>query len=145
MFGTGCGDITINLDGECVKAVCRGGKWIAELPAKKAGGPYELTVCADGEKTVVKNVYTGRVYLLAGQSNAEFQLCQSNTDPALYEDDGLLRNYHVVRPWCVPDVFPADAGWRAAEKDGVGSWSALGYLTGRKIRKTEGGRIRSFT
>ena len=90
VFGTGCGDITVSLDGDCVKAVCGGGKWIAELPAKKAGGPYELTVCGDTEKTVVKNVYTGRVYLLAGQSNAEFQLCQSNTDPALYEGLELI-------------------------------------------------------
>ena len=41
------------------------GKWIATLPAMKAGGPFELVV----NDVVVKDILVGDVWLCSGQSN----------------------------------------------------------------------------
>lgn len=139
IFGEGDGVITVAFAGKTVSAVSRGGRWFAEFPAAEPGGPYTLTVSGDGESVTVNDVYVGRVYLLIGQSNAEFRLEESNTPPDEYKDDALLRNYFVKRPWITPDVLPEK--WAAAGKEKVGAWSAIGYLTGKKVREAAGGAV----
>lgn len=131
VFGNGHGDFTVSFSGEerTVKAC---GKWCVEFPPKKAGGPYEMTVTDGTETVTVKNLYIGRVYLLIGQSNAEFRLCQSKTDRSEYADDPLLRGFFVKRPWIENDVL--EEVWAEAEADKVGDWSALGYLVGKLVR-----------
>ena len=44
------------------------GKWRARVSTPSAGGPYELSF-DDGEKTVLKNVLVGEVWICSGQSN----------------------------------------------------------------------------
>ena len=132
VFGEGNGVVSVRFLGEERTAkAC--GKWCAEFPPQKAGGPYEMTVTDGTETVTVKNLYIGRVYLLIGQSNAEFRLVESNTPGKDYESDGLLRGFFVKRPWIENDVLAEE--WKEAEKTGVGLWSALGYLTGRNVRK----------
>ena len=140
VFGEGEGDVTVRFNGN-TKTVSAKGKWIVELPAQKSGGPYELEISSGDFNKVIKNVYVGLVYLIAGQSNAEFRLCESDEPETGYMSDELLRNYFVCRPWIPEDVFKPDAGWRAAEKDKVGQWSAIGYLAGRALRRETGKAI----
>lgn len=138
IFGEGEGSASVRFCGRTADAVSRGGRWIAELPPVNAGGPYELEICLDGEITVLKDVYVGKVYLVAGQSNAEFRLCESDEPGSGYLDDPLLRNYFVARPWIENDTYGPDDGWRRAEKTAVGDWSAIAYLAGRAVRRTTG-------
>ena len=138
VFGESDGRVTVKLCGIEASAVPVSGRWVACLPAMSSGGPYELEVRDDREVTVIKDVYVGRVYLVAGQSNAEFQLSYSD-EPALgYRDDRLLRNYFVRRPWIDGDPFDPGGGWKAAKKDSVGAWSAIAYLAGRAVRSMTG-------
>lgn len=137
VFGEGDGDVTVRFCGE-EKTVSASGKWLVEFDKREAGGPFELEVSADGFYKAVKNVYVGRVYLIAGQSNAEFRLCESDEPLTGYKDDALLRNFFVCRPWIDADVFKPGDGWRCAEKDTVGQWSAIGYLAGRALRRETG-------
>ncbi len=136
IFGEGDGEATVRFTGYEKTVRSHNGKWVAELPPQTAGGPYELTASLNGETVTVRNVYVGAVYLISGQSNAEFRLCESNTDKSEYKDDGLLRCYFVKRPWIGNDVL--EQKWTAAEKNGVGNWSAIGYLVGKKIREERG-------
>ncbi|MBO4868461.1 MAG: hypothetical protein J5585_01980 [Clostridia bacterium] len=138
VFGEGDGPVTVRLCGAEKTVMPQDGRWLAELPAMSAGGPYTLTVCCGGERAVINDVYVGIVYLLAGQSNAEFTLGESSEPESNYECDPLLRNHFVKRPWLDPDVFGADDGWRAARADTVARWSAIAYLAGRETRRLTG-------
>jgi len=139
IFGDGEGTATVVFDGEEKTVTSDGGKWEAEFSPRTAGGPYELTAVLNGETVTLKNIYVGKTYLLIGQSNAEFRLCESNTDKSEYKTDDLLRNYFVRRPWIENDVL--EQTWATAEEDKVANWSALGYLVGKKIREERGGAV----
>ena len=145
VFGESDGEITVRFRDSEVTVVPDNGKWIAKLPAAEAGGPYELEVCGDGERVILKNVYVGRVYLVAGQSNAEFQLCSSNEPESGYETDPLLRNYYIARPWYDPDPCKTGDGWLTAKKENVGAWSAIAYLAGRETRRITGKAVGVIT
>ena len=138
VFGESDGAVTVRFCGSEVTAGPKRGRWIAELPAEDAGGPYELEVCGDGETVLVGDVYVGRVYLVAGQSNAELQLFSSDAPLSGYKDDPLLRNYFVRRPWYEEDPCDPGSGWTAAKRETVGAWSAVAYLAGLETRKTTG-------
>jgi len=147
VFGTGDGVAEISFCGEKARAVSAGGKWLAVFPARPAGGPYELEIVLNGERTLIKNVCVGKVYLVAGQSNAEFTLEESNTPQSLYASDGDLRCFFVERPWCETEPMTTRDGWQTASKEKAGKWSALGYLTGRLAReraKTPVGLVSCF-
>ena len=138
VFGDGDGEITVRLCGAASTVTARGGKWCATLPAMEAGGPYELEISDGADKTVVNGVHVGKVYLVAGQSNAAFQLRLSDEPEAGYADDALLRNYFVKHPWSKDDPYDPGDGWVSAKKSSVGSWSALAYLSGREARALSG-------
>ena len=138
VFGQGDGDVTVSFNGNKKTVKAKDGKWLAELPAAEAGGPYELEISSDGSDTVIKDVYVGQVYLIAGQSNAEFRLCESDEPETGYGSDCLLRNFFINRPWLPEDVFAPGDGWRLAEKETVAQWSAIAYLAGRALRRETG-------
>ncbi|MBP5731036.1 MAG: hypothetical protein J6X19_07510 [Clostridia bacterium] len=129
------------------------GEWVVELPAGEAGGPFEMRITliasqsaggqtfvetfvpAEGQTFVLRDVYVGKVYLLAGQSNAEFNLAESTTPPEQWVGDPMLRNYFVDRPWIPEDVFAPGSGWMPARTHEIGRWSALAYLVGQSMRR----------
>ncbi len=145
VFGESEGDVAVRFRGAEVTARSTGGKWIAEMPESEAGGPYELRIEGDGIATVLRDIYVGRVYLVAGQSNAEFQLCSSNEPESGYINDPLLRNYYIARPWYSPDPCKPGDGWISAEKENVGAWSAIAYLAGRETRRLTGKAVGVIT
>lgn len=46
--------------------------WTASLSPLPAGGPYTLTIGGGGYKKTIEGVYVGDVFVLAGQSNMEW-------------------------------------------------------------------------
>ncbi|MBQ9879432.1 MAG: hypothetical protein IJM45_03255 [Clostridia bacterium] len=138
VFGYSDGLVTVKFCGAETKATPENGRWVAELPGAASGGPYELEVSGDGEVRTLKDVYIGRVFLVAGQSNAEFQLASSSEAATDRADDPLLRNLFVPRPWYKEDPFDPGDGWVRAEKGGVGAWSAIAYIVGRETREMTG-------
>lgn len=145
VFGEGEGKVKVRLCGAEAEAVSRNGRWVAELPPMSAGGPYELEVIFGGEVTVIKDVYIGIIYLVAGQSNAEFQLSSSSEPESNYKDDALLRNFFVTRAWYEDDPFSPGDGWLKAKADGIGAWSAIAYLSGREVRALTGKAVGVIT
>ncbi|MBQ7475517.1 MAG: hypothetical protein IJS78_06310 [Clostridia bacterium] len=141
VFGTGDGHVRVEFLGRAAEADSEDGEWIVTLPPTEPGGPFTMDVIFPDERVTVRDLYAGRVYLVAGQSNAEFRLSESNTPPDEYEDDPLLRNYFVDRPWGEGDPLSSENGWYRAKADEVGDWTAIGYLTGRRIRRAVGGAV----
>jgi len=145
VFGESDGEVAVKLGGFTATAQPKAGRWAAELPPMSAGGPYELEAAGDGCSVLVKDVYVGRVYLVAGQSNAEFQLSSSDEPESSLEDDPLLRYFFVRRPWYEDDPFAPGTGWLRAGKDAVGAWSAISYLVGRETRNATGKAVGVIT
>lgn len=133
VFGEGDGRIIVRIAGK--KAVCEAadGRWEAVLPAMKAGGPYRMSVKHGREKTIVEDVYIGTVIVMAGQSNIQFKLKESSSDPASWTGDPLTRSFSLPRIEAGEPYTPDD-GWIRCEKSDAGNWSAIGYLVARNLR-----------
>ncbi|RYY10562.1 MAG: sialate O-acetylesterase, partial [Cytophagaceae bacterium] len=66
--------VTVSFQGKTYAATTgTDGQWRVQLPAMKAGGPYELKVDASNH-LVVKDVLLGDVWFCAGQSNMELPM-----------------------------------------------------------------------
>lgn len=115
----------------------QGEKWVAKLPAMKAGGPYIMTVSTATNTRTINDVYVGSVVMIAGQSNMQFKIQDSSTNPADCPADALLRSYTLPRLEEGEPYGPAD-GWIVCTSENVKNWSAVGYHVGAEIRKQTG-------
>jgi sialate O-acetylesterase len=77
-----------------------GGKWRLSLPAKPAGGPYELRAESGGDQAVFKDVLLGDVWLLSGQSNMAVSLLFAQDDFQKEIKGGA--NYPAIRQFTIP-------------------------------------------
>ena len=134
IFGTGGGSVEIELCSNTYSGIEVGTEWCAELPPMDYGGPYELKITLDGRERIIKDVYIGDVYILAGQSNLQFKLKESDYPAELYTTDPLLRFFHNERPEQSESFFPQD-GWVDARADRDGGFSCIGYFVGTYLRK----------
>ncbi len=132
VYGTGEGMAEISFAGQTRTVTAKEGAWEAEFPPMAYGGPYRLTMKFPEGEVVLEDLYVGEVYLMAGQSNMQFKLKESNAPKALYRENPLLRMFSTDRLEKSDRFTPAD-GWVTARADTVGDWSALGYLTGDLI------------
>ncbi len=132
IYGEGEGEAEVTFAGEARKAVSRCGVWEAEFPPMDYGGPYCLRVTYQDGEEVFTNVYVGEVYLMAGQSNMQFKLKESNAPAAYYQTNPLLRLFSAHRIEKT-DRFTPEDGWVPATEENAGDWTALGYLMGNKL------------
>ncbi|MBP5227806.1 MAG: hypothetical protein J6336_10525 [Kiritimatiellae bacterium] len=136
IHGTGEGKALAVFNGKRAEAVAANGNWSLELPAEPYGGPYTLDLTLDGRTVTFEDIYVGEVYLLAGQSNMQFKLGESDTAKERYEDLPLMRSFSLPRPEPEPHT-PAD-GWVPCTKNDAGNWSAIGYHFGRTLQAKKG-------
>lgn len=129
--------IRIAFAGFETEAVSQSGKWEAEFAPMDYGGPFELKVTSESEEFLLNDIYIGKVFLCAGQSNIEFTMKESNTPKELYKSDNMLR-YFSVDKILYNDYFSASDGWFLCEKETVPEWSAIGYLTGIEVCQRDG-------
>ena len=134
IFGTGGGLAEIEFFGKSYSAEMVGAKWEMELPPMPYGGPYEMNVTLDGRKQTLHDIYIGDVYLLAGQSNMQFKLKESDYGEDMRGDDWLLRLFSTERVSAGESFFVQD-GWVKAKKTNAGEWSCIGYFVGKELRK----------
>ena len=164
VFGTGNGHASAEIAGAKGSAVSDNEKWCIELPSHDYGGPYTLTVYMNDFSVEINDVWFGDVYLLAGQSNIQFKLLNTNTPREYYETNENLKMFsvdllvdygkHVMTDngWMSLDAdgklipvrgehFFAKDGWVSAKEDEVQFWSALGYLFGNALQKKTGRKV----
>ena len=64
--------ISVEFSSYTVKTLTdKDGKWKAELPPVKAGGPFILTIKSKADRITLKNILIGDVWYASGQSNME--------------------------------------------------------------------------
>lgn len=129
--------VTVTLAGATATATAGpSGKWLARLPAMKAGGPHTLKV-AGSSTAEVKDVLVGEVWLCSGQSNMEWAVSRSQNAEQEIAEGNHPRIRHIKIPHTPAeepqDRVPSD-GWEAAAPETVGDFTAVGYFFARNLQ-----------
>lgn len=136
VFGEGKGKGSIEFDGK-EYFVKSDGYFEIELDPHGYGGPYELKYSFGKNVGVIKNIFVGEVLLLAGQSNLQFTIGESEYEKSHVEiaDNRLIRAYTTKRLEKNQELQEED-GWVECTKENLLKWSAIGYhLAGRISRE----------
>jgi sialate O-acetylesterase len=114
------------------------GRWVLELPAMKAGGPYQLIVTGKN-RLVLDDILIGDVWICSGQSNMEMVVVKVRNEV----EEKALANYPQIRLMTIPKsekqtpVEETPADWFVCSPKTVGYFSAVAYFFGREIHQQE--------
>jgi sialate O-acetylesterase len=112
------------------------GKWIAELPAFSAGGPYEMLVVGSSE-VKLDNLLFGDVWFCSGQSNMEWRVSQSLNAEAEIAGADFPRIRHIKiphRPSTKPESDVPSDGWMECQSETVAGFTGVGYFFARHLQ-----------
>jgi sialate O-acetylesterase len=138
-------EVAVTLNGQTVKTTAdTAGKWRVDLNlVDSPPGPFEMTVQGKNAITI-KDVLVGEVWLVAGQSNAGFEMdkiLDSKKEVATAEDP-LLREYKVIEtPSLTSDQDDCPGFWRVVTPGSTRSFSALGYFLAKSLRQELNGPV----
>jgi sialate O-acetylesterase len=113
------------------------GKWMLQLPAMKAGGPYTMEITGKN-KIVLHDILIGDVWLCSGQSNMVHQM---KLHSVRYEAEIAGANYPAIRQFWIPtltdlqglrDDLP-DGSWKSANPVDVLEFSAVAYFFAKDL------------
>lgn len=129
--------VSVKFNGKTYHAKTNDGKWILQLPAMKAGGPYTMKI-AGRNKIVLHDILIGDVWLCAGQSNMEHQM---KLHSVKYGDEIAHADYSQIRQFKVPNVtnlispqnnLPGGA-WKRADSSNVMDFSVVAYFFAKAL------------
>ncbi len=112
------------------------GKWMAQLPAMPAGGPYDLSIKTKKQTILFTDILLGEVWLLSGQSNMEWRVRQADSARREIANADFPTIRHVEIPHTLSFVpeSDVDAGdWQLTTPETVGNFSAVGYFFAREL------------
>lgn len=132
--------VTVEFAGRRASAVAGAdGRWRANLPAFRAGGPYDLRVSGAGE-LLRTNILVGEVWVASGQSNMEWPMRLTvEAGPAI---DAAYNNH--IRLFTVPKLksdVPVDdvkSQWLPARPEYLTNFSATAYYFARSLQAARG-------
>lgn len=117
------------------------GKWTVALQTPAAGGPYTITFDDGGEKTTLRDVLIGEVWVCSGQSNMEMpmkgfknQPVEGAVEAVMHSSDEQMRLFTVKRNSKLTPVDTVSGAWRTATPATVREFSATAYFFGRELR-----------
>ena len=117
------------------------GRWEVSFEGLEASSQgRELTITDGEDRTVIKDVLVGEVWIASGQSNMEWTVAKSKNaeKEVAVSEDSLLRVYltsNVAQAEPQVDFF---GDWTAASPAETGKMTAVGYYYARKLRKELG-------
>jgi sialate O-acetylesterase len=132
IYGDGNGTAEVCFAGMSKTESFFGDSWLIELPPVGYGGPYELKATLGGEEHILTDVYVGEVYIFAGQSNMQFKMHESNTDPKTCFANSKIRLFSTDRIE-QGDRYKASDGWVVCDRDNIKDFSAIAYLVSNEI------------
>ena len=128
IYGYGVGEAVIRFGDTEKKVASESDEWYTELPAMQYGGPYTLAFESEGSTTVLEDVYVGEVYLFAGQSNMQFKLGESSSDPKKCRAKPEIRMLNTDKIE-KGERFALKDGWIKCDDGNIADWSAIAYHT----------------
>ena len=130
--------VTVSFQGKAYAATTGAdGQWRVQLPAMKAGGPYELKIDASNH-LVLQDVLLGDVWFCAGQSNMELPMRRVRDK---YPQEVATANNPRIRQFDVPMRYAfrgpkrdvSGGSWLALTPETVLNFSAVGYFFAKEI------------
>jgi sialate O-acetylesterase len=115
------------------------GAWSLELPARRAGGPFQLVVRSGSDSIVFSDVLVGDVWVASGQSNMEFEVRSASnaTEAIAAANDSSIREFKIPNSWAnAPEADLAGGRWLPADRAHVADFSAVAYFFVRHLRPT---------
>lgn len=113
----------------------KNGKWIVNLNAEKAGGPFELTISGKN-KITIKDVLVGEVWICSGQSNMEFQMYKLPDFETQKEqsNEPMIRQFLVAQDLSgTPKEHLKEGKWTVSNKENIKDFTAVGYFFAKKM------------
>lgn len=118
------------------------GRFSLELPTPPAGGPHAIVVATDqGAEAIVRDVWSGEVWLASGQSNMEWTL-GPGVGPGTnrWRDEVAAANFPLIRvfkvnhqtAWSPKTDGPTDS-WAAITPENAASRSAVAYYFAKRL------------
>ncbi len=148
IFGSGLNTVSVDLNGIKGESENNGDRWMVTLPPMEAGGPYKICISDCRDKMELRNVMIGDVWLVAGQSNAEYPLLQDMR--GMYEAEHCknpsIRFYDCnrgslpddIQYWYMnferPETNKAKP-WKECDKNSAIGFSAIGYYVSKRLYK----------
>lgn len=118
-----------------------------ELPALKAGGPYQLQVEAGTSRTF-SDVMAGEVWLCSGQSNMDFTLAstakRSFSGATDWQQEVADAKHPEIRMFTAEWTMREDPQreveglWKVCSPDSAGDFSAVAYFFARELQRDLG-------
>lgn len=113
------------------------GRWEITLPARPAGGPYEMTIRGDGSEIVLRDVMIGEVWLCSGQSNMAMTV-NGVTDAekeVASADMPAIRMFIVKSGHATQPQDECTGNWAVCQPNAVAAFSATAYFFGRRLHQ----------
>jgi sialate O-acetylesterase len=132
--------VTVTLNGSQASAKAdKSGHWSTQLPALKAGGPYELDAkSSSGAEQKVADVLVGDVFLCSGQSNMEFHVASAlNSWGETKTNNPNIRMLTVAHDTSAKPLshFRNPVQWQLTTPENVPNFSAVCYFFARELQK----------
>ena len=117
--------------------------WSAKVETPSAGGPYTINISQGENKTFLKNVMIGEVWLCSGQSNMEMPLfgwlpgdpiddSEMEINNANYSD---IRLFTVSRKVSATKLEDVTGEWQECSPQTIPDFSAAAYFFGKELYK----------
>jgi sialate O-acetylesterase len=134
-------EVSISLAGKIAKVRADSeGRWQAQLPALKAGGPYTLSARSGATTQTADDILIGDVWLCSGQSNMELQVKRTLDSRAEIEgaNNDRIRMLKVGQKESVAPLthFAMPVQWEKTTRQTVPEFSAACYYFARELQKT---------
>ena len=132
--------VTVTFHGQTKTTTVVDGEWYVELDSEPYGGPYDLKIKDSGYSYTFRKLYVGEVFVVAGQSNAEWSVYDSDDNKDTLKE---FNNQTRVRLFCpnsnraVTPLDDTDSEWQLAydqySEHILGSASAVGVFYIQKL------------
>jgi len=130
--------LSVTFLGKAYESRSTGGKWLVTLDPAGAGGPFTMDIVSDDGGASITDIYTGDVWLCAGQSNMELAMQRLRDD---YGEEWELDEYPPVRNFKVPQewdfVSPREeltgGVWKIASRETIEEFSGTAWFFAKKM------------
>lgn len=115
--------------------------WKTEVSTPSAGGPYQIEITNNNNKTVLSDILIGEVWLCSGQSNMEMPLegisARDSVLNSKYEilnaNNPNIRLFTVTKIASLSPKSDCIGEWDECNSENVKKFSAVAYLFGKKL------------
>jgi sialate O-acetylesterase len=116
------------------------GKWLITLDPVEAGGPFIMEIVSDENSVSIQDIYSGDVWMCAGQSNMEMQmsrLCDDFGEEWEIKDHPLIRYFRTPQEWDFSHPRDDISGgrWLCASEETLHEFSGTGWFFAKSLHE----------